>query len=184
MNKNSFAYRVFNSLKHLVVTTFLGLILYFFMIPIITQLPWITPVLQVILILMFTVSIYLPFWEYGDKDNNLVNFNRKSKDMAHGLKIAFIIVIPYLIASVFLLLYKLGVQSWALLVYRIVNVQFIYIVDHFVNINDISQTSWWSVILCMILPLYTVIVAEVAYVFGYKRISIKEKLIYKNKSDN
>ena len=181
MNKNSFIYRVLNSFKHLVVTTFLGLILYFFMIPINTQLPWVKPIMQVILILMFTVSIYLPFWEYGDKDNNLVNFNRKTKDMTHGLKIATIIVIPYLIASVFLLLYKLGVQSWTLLVYRIVNVQFIYIVDYFVNISDISQTSWWSVILCMILPLYTLIVAETAYILGYKQISLKEKLVYKTK---
>ena len=76
MNKNSFIYRVLNSFKHLVVTTFLGLILYFFMIPINTQLPWVKPIMQVILILMFTVSIYLPFWEYGDKDNNLEIIDR------------------------------------------------------------------------------------------------------------
>lgn len=180
MDKNSNLYRVLNSLKQLIITTFLGLILYFFMIPVNTQLPWVVPIMQGILILMFTCSIYIPFWEYGDKDNNLVAFDRKPKDMLRGVKISVFTVLPYVLASVFLFLYKLGVQSWALLIYRIVNVQFIYIIDYLVDIENISQTSWWSVLLCMILPFYTVIVAEIAYILGFKEISIKEKLIYKS----
>ena len=181
MNKNSYKYRVLNSLKHLVITTFLGLILYFFMIPINTQLSWVAPIMQIILILMFTTSMYIPFWEYGDKDANLVAFNRKEKDILSGAKIAIPAIAPALIASIFLLLYKLGVQSWALLVYRIVNVQFIYILDSLVSIDNIAETPWISVIVCMLLPLYTIIVAEIAYVLGYKQISIKEKLVYKSK---
>ena len=181
MNKNSYTYRVLNSLKHLIITTFLGLILYFFMIPINTQLSWVAPIMQVILILMFTTSMYIPFWEYGDKDANLVAFNRKEKDILSGAKIAILAITPSLIASIFLLLYKLGVQSWTLLVYRIVNVQFIYILDSLISIDNITNTSWVFVIVCMLLPLYTVIVAEIAYILGYKQISIKEKLIYKSK---
>lgn len=181
MNKNSYIYRVLNSLKHLIITTFLGLILYFFMIPINTQLSWVAPIMQVILILMFTTSMYIPFWEYGDKDANLVAFNRKEKDILSGAKIAILAITPSLIASIFLLLYKLGVQSWTLLVYRIVNVQFIYILDSLINIDNITNTSWVFVIVCMLLPLYTAIVAEIAYILGYKQISIKEKLIYKSK---
>lgn len=181
MNKNSYSYRVLNALKHVLITTFLGLILYFFMIPINTQLPWVKPIMQAILILMFSTSMYIPFWEYGDKDANFVAFNRKEKDMFSGAKIAILAITPALIASIFLLLYKLGIQSWSLLVYRIVNVQFIYIVDSLVSIENVVETSWISIIVCMLLPLYTVVVAEIAYILGYKHISIKEKLIYKSK---
>lgn len=181
MDKNSTSYRFLNALKQLLIASLLGLILYFFMIPISTQLSWVTPVMQIILISMFTCSVYIPFWEYGDRDNNLVLFNKRNKDMLFGLKLSSLVIIPYLVSSVLLLLYKLGVPSWTLLVYRIVNVQFIYIIDYLVDIETAALTSWLSIIVCMLLPLYTVIVASVGYILGYKQISIKEKLIYKSK---
>lgn len=181
MDKNSTSYRFLNALKQLLIATLLGLILYFFMIPISTQLSWITPVMQLLLISMFTCSVYIPFWEYGDRDNNLVLFNKRDKDMLFGLKLSSLVIIPYLISSIFLLLYRLGVPSWTLLVYRIVNVQFIYIIDYLVDIQSATTTSWLSIVLCMLLPIYTVVVASVGYILGYKQISIKEKLIYKSK---
>lgn len=181
MNKNSYIYRVLNSLKHLVITTFIGLILSFFMIPINTQLSWAAPILQVLLISMFTTSMYIPFWEYGDRDANLVAFNRKEKDIFTGTKIAIVSIIPYLISSMLLLFYKLGAPSWTLLVNGFVNVQFTYIFDALLNIDKLTEPSWLSTIICMVLPLYTVIVAQIAYVLGFNHISIKEKLIYKSK---
>ena len=181
MDKNSTSYRFFNALKQLLIASLLGLILYFFMIPISTQLSWITPVMQIILIFMFTCSVYIPFWEYGDRDNNLVLFNKRNKDMFFGLKLSSLVVIPYFVSSILLLLYRLGVPSWTLLIYRIVNVQFIYIIDHLVDIQNATATSWFSIVLCMLLPLYSVLVASIGYILGYKQISIKEKLIYKSK---
>ncbi len=181
MDKNSTSYRFLNALKQLTIASLLGLILYFFMIPISTQLSWVTPVMQVILISMFTCSVYIPFWEYGDRDNNLVLFNKRNKDLTYGLKVSLLVVIPYLFSSVLLLLYKLGVPSWTLLIYRIVNVQFIYVINYLVDIENAAATSWFSVVICMLLPLYTVLVASVGYILGYKQISLKEKLIYKSK---
>ena len=181
MDKNSTSYRFLNALKQLLIATLLGLILYFFMIPIGTQLSWVTPVMQLLLISMFTCSVYIPFWEYGDRDNNLVLFNKRDKDMLFGLKLSSLVIIPYFVSSVLLLLYRLGVPSWTLLIYRIVNVQFIYIIDYLINIETASATPWLSIVVCMLLPLYTVLVASVAYILGYKQISIKEKLIYKSK---
>ncbi len=181
MDKNSTSYRFLNALKQLLIASLLGLILYFFMIPISTQLSWVTPVMQIILICTFTCSVYIPFWEYGDRDNNLVLFNKRNKDMLFGLKLSSLVIIPYLVSSVLLLLYKLGVPSWTLLIYRIVNVQFIYIINYLVDIETSAATSWFSIVVCMLLPLYTVAVASVGYIFGYKQISIKEKLIYKSK---
>lgn len=184
MNKNSYPYRIFNSLKHLVITTFLALILYFFMIPINTQLPWVTPIMQVILILMFTTSMYIPFWEYGDKDSNLVSFNRKEKDILSGIKIALVAIIPYLLSNVLLVVYKLGTTASVRIcpvIYEIINVQFIYLIQSLISMDKITEPSWISILVCMLLPFYTVIVAQIAYVLGYKHISIKEKLIYKSK---
>lgn len=184
MNKNSYIYRILNSLKHLVITTFLGLILYFFMIPINTQLPWVKPIMQVILILMFTTSIYIPFWEYGDKDANLVAFNRKEKDTLSGVKIAIVSIIPYLLSTVLLVVYKLGTDASVRIcpvIYEIINVQFIYIIQSLMSMDKLTEPSWISIIVCMLLPLYTVLVAQIAYILGYKQISIKEKLVYKSK---
>ena len=180
MNKNSYIYRVLNSLKHLVITTFLGCILYFFMIPINTMLSWVTPIMQAILILMFTVSMYIPFWEYGDKDSNLVAFNRKEKDIFSGLKIALVAIIPYILSNILLLVYKFGAVAAANIspiIYKIITVQFIYTIEHLIG----GEASVVSIIVCMLLPFYTVIVAQVAYVLGYNHISIKDKIIYKSK---
>lgn len=181
MDKNSFLYRVLNAQKHLLITTFLGIILYFFMTPITVRLSWTVPVMQCLLILMFTVSIYIPFWEYGDRDNNLVSFGHRNKDLLLGLKIGCVAALPYLLASVFLVLYRLGVASWTFLIYRIVNIEFIYIIEHLIDVENAFQTPWSSVLICIILPFYSVIVSEVGYLLGYKEISIKEKLVYKTK---
>lgn len=181
MNKNSITFRVLDALKHLVITTFLALILYFFTIPITTRLSWVAPVMQMLLIIMFTCSMYIPFWEYGDRDSNLVQFGRKRKDMLCGLKISGVAVLPHFIASLFLLFYRLGAKSWTFLIYRTVNVQFVYIIDSLIDVENISAVSWGSVILCMMLCFYTVVVAEIGYILGYKGISIKEKIVYKSK---
>ena len=182
MNKNSYISRVLNSLKHLAITTFLALILYFFMIPISTMHSWVTPIMQVILILMFTTSMYIPFWEYGDKDANLVAFNRKEKDILSGVKIAIVAIVPYLLSTILLLVYKFGAGTAICpVIYEIINVQFIYIIKSLISIDKLVEPSLVSILICMILPLYTVVVAQVGYVLGYNHISIKEKLIYKSK---
>lgn len=181
MIKNTVAARVANGLKQLLITTLIALILYFFMTPVIQLLPWILPIMQFLLIFMFTVCIYVPFWEYGDRDRHLVQFGKKKKDLLYGLKIGLICISPYLLASVFLLLAKLGVEQWTLLVYRLVNIQFIYLIDLLIPLADVAAAPWGIVILCMIFPLYTAIVAEAAYCLGYHEISLKEKILYVKK---
>ena len=95
MIKNTVAARVANGLKQLLITTLIALILYFFMTPVIQLLPWILPIMQFLLIFMFTVCIYVPFWEYGDRDRHLVQFGKKKKDLLYGLKIGLICISPY-----------------------------------------------------------------------------------------
>ena len=179
LNKTSIKYQFLNALKHLIFTTIICLVMCFFLIPINSAYEWTIWPSQIALIGIFWVSIYVPFWEFGYNDRNYVNINKKEKDILQGTKIGFLISIPYLITSSLMILVKLNLFKWLSYLFVGFNSFFYYFIDSLISKPDPSLTSWWTIILFAIMPLFIPFVSTIGYIFGYKEISIKEKILYK-----
>ncbi len=142
--------------------------------------------LMLLLVLpLYTALLYSPVWTEGDRNRNMVQFGHLEKDIYRGVKIGAFLIIPYAIEDVFLTL------SWAKVIpnifpiYKLLNAH-IWPILEWVNplgdgIVNASDMSLIGLIICWLLALYPMLVTTVAYILGYKGISISEKLIYKNK---
>lgn len=141
--------------------------------------------LMLLLVLpLYTALLYSPVWTEGDRNRNMVQFGHLEKDIYRGVKIGAFLIIPYAIEDVFLTL------SWAKVIPNIFPIYKLLkpIFGRFwkgqsirrgiVNASDMSLIG---LIICWLLALYPMLVTTVAYILGYKGISISEKLIYKNK---
>lgn len=128
---------------------------------------------------------YNRIWTLGTNDNNKVKFGRVKEDKLKGLKIGLIASIPSFLLFVLAVLSRFGVLPQILFsIYKLANF-------HLFSINNIIFGSEVTITLAQIplwrfgvafLPLLILpAISTVAYVLGYKDISLKEKLIYKDK---
>lgn len=179
MNKASKKYQFFNALKHIVFTTIICLVMCFFLIPVNSAYEWTVWPSQIILICLFIVSIYVPFWEFGYNDRNYVNINKKKEDIFQGTKIGFLISIPYFITSFLMILVKLNVSKWLSYLFVFSNSYFYYFIDSLISKPDPALTPWWTIAVFVVMPLFIPAVASFGYILGYKEFSIKERLLYK-----
>lgn len=142
-------------------------------------------ILLITLIPLYVALIYSPIWTEGDRNRNMVQFGHLEKDICRGVKIGAFLTIPYLIEDVFLTL------SWAKVIpniywlYKLLNAHIWPVLDWVNPIKEsgvvASDMSLAGLIVCWLLALYPMLVSSVAYILGYKGISVSEKLIYKNK---
>ena len=141
--------------------------------------------LLVVLVPLYVALLYSSFWTEGDRNRNMVQFGHLENDIYRGVKIGAFLIIPYVIEDVFLTL------SWAKVIpnifpiYKLLNAH-IWPILEWVNplgdgVVNASDMSLIGLIICWLLALYPMLVTTVAYILGYKGISISEKLIYKNK---
>ncbi len=179
MNKTSKNYQFLTALKHIVFTTIICLVMCFFLIPINSSYEWTIWPSQLVLVGIFAVSIYVPFWEFGYNDRNYVNIGKKEKDVFQGTKIGFLIAIPHFISAFLMILVKLNIFKWLSYPFAILNSYFYYIIDLMISKPDPVLTSWLSIVIFIIMPLFIPLVSSIGYLLGFKDISLKEKLLYK-----
>ena len=138
-------------------------------------------------ILMGTVAlllnggmVYQFMWRQGDKESNFVQFERMEKNRFKGFKVGTLAMIPYVVLDVLLALSKLGMLGFDFLrAYRIFNAP-IYGFMKLVNAGDISTLSWGKFVILALMPLIYFVFCGAGYELGFRKISIKDRLIYKN----
>ncbi len=150
---------------------------------------------QILTCLVFTLMIYTVAWGFGDHRRNEVTFGRAKRDKLEGVKLGIYSSVFSLLAYLLILIAKLGANfGFAMSVFGLVNSCFLPLLNAFVynehgtygltailgnTPNDLS----WTGLVVMLLPiLYKVLVCYTAYELGYRGISLKEKIIYKNKN--
>lgn len=128
---------------------------------------------------------YNRIWTLGTNDNNKVKFGRVKEDKLKGLKIGLISSIPSFLLFVLAVLSRFGFLPQVLFsIYKLANF-------HLFSINNIifgteatialSQIPVWKFAVAFLPLLILPAICTVAYVLGYKDISLKEKFIYKDK---
>lgn len=137
--------------------------------------------------LLFTLSlagtlIYSSVWKEGNKDLNLMRFNRISEDKYKGLKIGFVASAPYLLMLLVLLIGKNSfAKTMPIILYKWLNSSFYSIIDIICGKTiAFGNLEIWRFILLFLVQLILPAFCAFAYYIGYKDILISEKLIYKN----
>ena len=136
---------------------------------------------QTFMLILFVAMIYTKLWERGDKDNNSVHFGRMNEDRLRGLKIGLFAAIPSFLFYVLLILSKLKlIMPGYFFLYRFLNISFLPIVSRIAGKNNFSaaDVSWLSVFAILLTLFVSPLVCHIAYLLGYKQISISEKIIY------
>ncbi len=144
---------------------------------------YLTVILQIICFILVFFLIYCPLWTEGNKDKNKNLFKKDNIifDKFKGFKIGLYISIPYFIFNIFLILSRLGIIPNILVLYKIVNSHIWPIIQILSpNNSDIMRLNVLDMIIINLLPLIFIIISTIGYVLGFKGISLKQKIIYKN----
>ena len=132
--------------------------------------------------LLLTVSfVYPKFWQMGTKDSNLVHFKHKNEDKLKGLKCGLLAIIPGLILLVVL---NFVVPDTPVALYKFLSCGVYSFIDLIVGsaktFKDVNILQFSGLaLLKAIIP----VTAYVAYLLGYKNISLGEKFIYKKNKE-
>lgn len=135
-------------------------------------------VTQIIAILLMTGFIYPNVWSLGAKDSNLVKFKHKKEDKLRGLKIGLIAVIPPLVLMIVIFIFGRKIFNVAL--FSLIFANFYSLIEVISGgANMLSELAVWQMILMALLLFIAPLISFVAYLLGYKDISIGEKIVYK-----
>ncbi len=149
---------------------------------------------QILCVSVFTLMIYSIAWGFGDHRRNEVNFGKARRNKIEGIKLGVYSSVFSLLAYLMMLLAKIfGGMRFAMPVFGLVNSSFLPLLNAFVYnehgtygltavLRNTPEDLSFTGLAVMLLPIvYKVAVCYVAYELGYRGISIKEKIIYKNK---
>lgn len=156
--------------------------------PIRTEIPASTEtalnVISQILMLLLLVSLpYSKLWMLGDRDSNAVQFGHMAEDKLRGLKIGAMAGVPYFILYILLFLSKLGLLfPNFIFVYRLTNLTFLPTFNELIgaSVRTTVDVSWFAMFILLLTVLVVPFVCWLAYLLGYKHISLSEKFIYVN----
>ncbi len=137
---------------------------------------------QIFSLMILMAFIYSFMWKEGIRDNNLTKFGHIKADKLKGLKVGFVASIPY------------GLFMLVLFVMRfITHTNFSAVLIQFLNSHVYSFTwllikndsfldiSFIRMLGLLALGLVVPIISGMAYLIGFKDISLGEKLLYKKK---
>ena len=138
-------------------------------------------VTQLFCLSLLIAFIYPNFWSMGTKDSNLVHFKHKKEDKFKGLKAGSIAVVPSVLLLLFLCITKSGISAtFPVVLYKFLNSSvYAFIQLGSGNATTFSDLSIGSIIIFFLLIAIIPITSYVAYLLGYKNISLGEKFIYK-----
>ncbi len=136
-------------------------------------------------LVIYAATVFTPVWDRGYKDSNAVTYHHKQENLFTGVLIGLIASIPAFLGYLVLIAEKaVGFFSALPAWYRIVNMTFYPLLSWFFGAaaTEGSAVLSWSAVMYSALPLLVLpLVCGVAYVLGYKGISVHEKLVYKQK---
>lgn len=138
---------------------------------------------QTFMLILLVAMVYSKLWERGDKDNNRVNFNRMPEDKLRGLKVGLMAAIPSFAFYLLLVVSKLGlITDKYFALYRFLNISFMPIINRLAGagVSSSRDVSWVSFLVILLTLSVVPLAAHLAYILGYKQISISEKIIYVN----
>ncbi|MBO5725886.1 MAG: hypothetical protein J6S00_02345 [Clostridia bacterium] len=137
---------------------------------------------QLISLIIVFSFIYKHLWALGDSDANLVNFDRIKPNKFRGLIIGAFAIIPNVLSWFILIFAKFGIITDEVIhIFRFINYQMFSLVnlalgETTISVNDVTFGQiFLTLTIFLVLPL----VAEVAYILGFKRIRLSEKIIYR-----
>lgn len=138
---------------------------------------------QVFCFCIIGAILYGRIWSIGTADNNKVKFSRMEEDKLRGLKIGSIATIPSVIVYLLLILARLGVAPNILFsVYKLCNVHiFGYLNVLFGSKTLVADLPVYKIAIAALPLVFVPLLCAVAYILGYKDISLSEKIIYKRK---
>ena len=141
---------------------------------------------SVIMLLIFAVFPYVILWNMGSHDENYVQLGRMEKDICFGLKAGAIATIPSAILYLLLVLGKLGVIPGVILNWhRLINTPFIPYIDAVeMGANTATELSVTALLAVGVPLLFVPVLCWLGYYLGYRQISIRERLVYKNPHKN
>lgn len=129
---------------------------------------------------LLVLLVYAELWSAGDKDANLVAFGHREHDAFRGLKIGALATLPAAVAYVAYVVVCVALPDKAeayTSLYCWLNAPFMPIVN---AVNTVESAALEKVL--MALPLLAVpAISCIAYVLGYRQISLAEKFMYKKK---
>ncbi len=129
---------------------------------------------------------YNILWNIGTRDANYVQFGKMERDRLFGLKVGAAASIPTGILYMLLVLGKCGlfpgvIVNW----FRILNPAFIPFIDAMVQgAKSAADVSVVAVLALVAVVLFVPAVAALGYALGYRQISLRERLLYKKKTDD
>lgn len=131
---------------------------------------------QIIILIILFAFIYSQLWKAGNKDFQAVKIGKKTEDVLRGLKVGLMASAPHFI----LFLCLVFIPKFKTAIYIIANYHYFMINNSIIGDLKFANQIGVSQYLLLFLPfLFVPIAATVAYIIGYKDISISEKLVYK-----
>ncbi len=133
---------------------------------------------QILVCLVYFPSFYGVLWKTGNRAPD------PSIDRWKGLKVGFLASVPYFLGTVVLIILKILQSEVSVFWYRILNIQYLSILNTiFSEGNNITQTTWPSIFICIVLQFIIPLVSQLSYTIGCHHFSISEHIMYKNISN-
>lgn len=148
---------------------------------------------QILLAIVSSIMIYNRAWGYGSHSNNSDKIANKRHNPFLGVLLALASSGFYFVSYLIMIISKLGLNiPAAMSFFGLTNASYLPLFNAFVEneigtvglvgvLNNSPADFMWIGMLFMLIPLaIKIIVCFVAYELGYRNISIKNKIIYKD----
>lgn len=133
-------------------------------------------------LLLALVILYPPLCDHGNADANLHSFGYIKPDYKRGFIIGLFSLIPYWLITLPVLILKIfSIPSFSqyFRLYRVIFSPFTITMMNLCPSVDVATVSYLDILVMFVLPLIFVLGGGVFYIFGFKRITFGDKLIYK-----
>lgn len=135
---------------------------------------------QTVSLILFVAVMSSSLNKQGRADHNAVTCGRAKEDILKGLKVGLLPAGVSLASWVCLVLAKFGCFKAGLPIYSFLNYQFFGYQKLIFGSNTVATALSTGVLFLALLPVViTLAVCTVAYILGYKDISLYEKAVYK-----
>ncbi len=135
-----------------------------------------------ICIVISVCVIYTEIWKFGDKDRTAVKYQNQKEQLSKGFFVGLFASIPAIILLFVLTVLKTGfAEKLSLLLYGMLNTylyDLIYLVAN--GAEFFGQLNYIQLLLILLLLMIVPIACGIAYILGYKGVSLSEKMVYKN----
>lgn len=137
---------------------------------------------QVLMLAILAIFPYHILWAFGNRDDTNVRYKGQRLDPYRGFRIGAFAIMPYVLMWLLLVVAKYGIlpDGYAQ-VYRLANIFFMPYVNWVMPAASVQSTELWRLFALLPMYAYVPVVCGVAYRFGHKQFSIRERLVFAKK---